>query len=114
MQLALLSPLLLMPLVHSPRAGLQLGSLLLILSCGLPGVVTYLNNYPWAADLVNDYFDGWAWNRDIYLPTHTRATPYIVGILFAYFMQHNTAKSLKIQTVNNEAIDCVFFYLQEA
>jgi hypothetical protein len=103
MQLAWLSPLLLMPLVHSPRAGLQLASLLLILSCCLPGVATYLKNYPWGNDFFND-FDGAGWTRDIYLPTHTRATPYIVGIILAFFMQHYTAKSLRIKTVN-KAID---------
>jgi hypothetical protein len=104
-QLAWLFPLLLVPLVHSPRAGLQLALLLLILSCCLPGVVTYLNNYPWAVDLVNDYFDAWAWNRDIYLPTHTQE--YTIHRRHSFGLFHatyNTAKSLGIKTVD-KAID---------
>ncbi|XP_059481900.1 O-acyltransferase like protein-like [Neocloeon triangulifer] len=96
MQVAWLSPMLLLPLAHSPKAGLQLASLLLVFSCALPGVVTYLNNYPWSADIINTYFDVYRWLADIYNPTHARLTPYIVGILLAYFMQSNNAKSLKI------------------
>ncbi|XP_065347195.1 nose resistant to fluoxetine protein 6-like [Cloeon dipterum] len=96
MQLALLSPLLLLPLLYSPRAGLQLAFLLLALSCILPGVITYLNNYPWGVDILSDYFNPLEYVRDIGLPTHTRATPYLVGVILAFFMQEHTAKSIGI------------------
>jgi len=53
MQLAWLSPLLLLPMHFSPRAGKQLAGLIVLLSCFIPFAITYINNYPWSVNLVN-------------------------------------------------------------
>ncbi|XP_059481691.1 O-acyltransferase like protein-like [Neocloeon triangulifer] len=87
MQLAWLSPLLLLPMHFSPRAGKQLAFIVILISCAIPAVLTYLNNYPWSVNMVNaDYYDVLAYTVQVYLATHSRASPYLVGIVLGYIM----------------------------
>jgi hypothetical protein len=46
MQLAWLSPLVLLPLYHSPHNGLQLMTLLILISCFIPFILTYIYHFP--------------------------------------------------------------------
>lgn len=52
MQLAWLSPLVLVPLRKWPRHALYLTALLTIVSCFIPFTITYILQYPWSYDLV--------------------------------------------------------------
>ncbi|XP_065347249.1 nose resistant to fluoxetine protein 6-like [Cloeon dipterum] len=93
MQLAWLSPLLLLPMHYAPKAGKQLAFLVVLLSCAIPAVLTYLNNYPWSVNLINaDYYDVLAYTFEVYLATHSRASPYIWGIILGYIMANNPQK----------------------
>ncbi|CAB3370987.1 Hypothetical predicted protein [Cloeon dipterum] len=93
MQMAWLSPLLLLPMHYSPRAGKQLAFLVAALSCAIPAAITYINNYPWGPNNVNyDHYSPLIFTYEVYLPTHTRCSPYIAGVILGYIMANTPRK----------------------
>ncbi|XP_026290736.2 nose resistant to fluoxetine protein 6-like isoform X1 [Frankliniella occidentalis] len=84
MQLHWLSPLLLIPLWKFPVVGLAWGGLLFVLSCLSPFLITYFYELPapMSTDISMDAQH--VFLEQMYYPTHTRATAYIMGTMVGY------------------------------
>ncbi|KAF4520093.1 hypothetical protein B566_EDAN014198 [Ephemera danica] len=89
MQLAWLAPLLLLPLYKWPKQTIHFVLIVLAASCFAPLAVTYVNSYPWS--LTHNIIDD-----EMYLPTYMRVTPYLVGVLLAYFMYPYKSTQVKL------------------
>ncbi|KAL7286334.1 hypothetical protein TKK_0019292 [Trichogramma kaykai] len=97
MQLFWISPLILYPLYKMPKLGLLIIAALFSISTGLVAAVIGLNNYsiihvshePNIAFILESF-------KDLYIPTYTRATPWLLGILLGYEVATNNWKPGKL------------------
>jgi peptidoglycan/LPS O-acetylase OafA/YrhL len=85
MQLSWMAPLLIIPLYYVARAGRQLSSLVLLASCFIPFTVAYMNELHWTYHGW-DFFSNFAYTVLMYFPTHTRASPYVWGVIFGHIL----------------------------
>ncbi|KAF4530378.1 hypothetical protein B566_EDAN018500 [Ephemera danica] len=95
MQLSWLAPLLVIPLFHVPRAGRQLSSIVLVVSCLIPFGVAYFNDLFWSYH-GTDFFINFAYTVLMYFPTHTRASPYVWGVIFGHILHRTRDKQAAI------------------
>ncbi|XP_041450213.1 nose resistant to fluoxetine protein 6-like [Drosophila obscura] len=92
MQLYIISPLLLIALYKWGRKGAAaIFVLMLLLASGL--FVTMVIGKHSLFSQTNDAM------KKIYFSTHTRASPYLIGILFGYFVHMNRGKSVKLNRI---------------
>ncbi|XP_042912013.1 nose resistant to fluoxetine protein 6-like [Parasteatoda tepidariorum] len=88
MQMYLVSPLILIPLVWNLKAGIAAMIAFLLATTIATGVITAQNHYPAIPyinnvvplDLVNEYY------KNVYIKPYCRMGPFIVGMAIGYFM----------------------------
>ncbi|XP_065344965.1 nose resistant to fluoxetine protein 6-like [Cloeon dipterum] len=91
MQLALLAPLIIYPLMKWPKVGLGAICILTLGSIAAIFAVTYTENLPWTmvflgveTDVIDRYWD------IMYENTPMRASPYLIGMALGYFLSKKT------------------------
>ncbi|KAH8235373.1 hypothetical protein KR038_003215 [Drosophila bunnanda] len=89
MQLYIIAPLLLIALYKWGRKGAALIFVLMLLLASCLFTMMIVKNLS-LLDETNDAM------KEIYFSTHTRASPYLIGILFGYFLHVNRGKSFKL------------------
>jgi len=86
-----------------PRTGMYLTSLCLAISIAIPFVLTYIGQKP-ANILFNMDFTTNPTNDDyfmtIYIKSHTRAGPYIVGAIFGYLLYKRKKSTTKLNMIH--------------
>ncbi|KAH8343235.1 hypothetical protein KR059_007266 [Drosophila kikkawai] len=87
MQLYIIAPLLLIALYKWGRKGAAMIFVLMLLLASCLFTMMILK------DLLNPKNDSM---KKIYFSTHTRASPYLIGILFGYFLHVNRGRSFKL------------------
>lgn len=82
-QLFILGPLMVWPLWKYRRVGPLYIFFWLAVSCIVPGVLTYVNDWP---PMIFSTISSDTWFNEFYTRFYTRATPYLWGIIVGYFM----------------------------
>ncbi|RZF48971.1 hypothetical protein LSTR_LSTR003047 [Laodelphax striatellus] len=104
MQLYMLSPLIVLPLLkHWRYFASFIVPVLIIIGNALPAWVTYVNNYP-----ATNMFDRLAFRNDMYekeyTPTHLRFAPWLIGVMTGYIIINYKTKMSKSQVRTGWAV----------
>ncbi|CAB3367859.1 Hypothetical predicted protein [Cloeon dipterum] len=86
MQLALLAPLVIYPLMKWPKYGLSAICVLTLGSVAAIFAVTYTENLPWTAQPDLEASVAERYDKIIYANTPMRASPYLIGMALGYFL----------------------------
>ncbi|XP_065348762.1 nose resistant to fluoxetine protein 6-like [Cloeon dipterum] len=86
MQLALLAPLIIYPLMKWPKYGLSAICVLTLGSVAAIFAVTYTENLPWTGQPNLEASVAERYDKIIYANTPMRASPYLIGMALGYFL----------------------------
>ncbi|XP_015839398.1 nose resistant to fluoxetine protein 6 isoform X2 [Tribolium castaneum] len=93
MQLFVLSPLVLIPLLKKPKIGLSFLTLLTIAGCLVPFVIGFVNNL--GGTMINQQNDDYI--NLFYKQTYARFGPYVIGMLAGYYIYKVKKNEIKIR-----------------
>ena len=97
MQFFVISPLIIYPLWKWPRAGLVIGSLFVVAATVTPMALVWQNDFPFSMSCCNTDFElQGKYFYNFYIVPWTRFQPYILGLLFGYFL-HKTRNTNKMK-----------------
>ncbi|XP_065331424.1 nose resistant to fluoxetine protein 6-like [Cloeon dipterum] len=93
MQLALLAPLIIYPLIKWPKYGLAAIFVLTLGSIAAVFAVTYTEDLPWTSQFNVDAAKSLRYRDIIYINTPMRASPYLIGMALGYVLskKHHVA-----------------------
>lgn len=89
------SPVLLYPLWKNQIFGLLVSIATYLLSIGVSFYTAWINKYEGGMPITNQLFET-KYFQQHYITPHTRASPYIIGVLFGYFLFILKEKKIKI------------------
>ncbi|KAK0082718.1 hypothetical protein PV325_009958 [Microctonus aethiopoides] len=96
MQLFLISPLILIPLIKKPKIGLSILGILIIVSMIIPAIVAVRNKFSWSLLFNLDETITANMMFYYYVPTYTRAGPYLLGILIGNLLASKKYQPTKV------------------
>lgn len=106
MQLYWISPFIILPLWYFPKFGKYYLGVLLVLSALAQFIVAYVYEFRLPFSISQDIEEYKKTTELLYVPTHTRATPYVIGIFLGYYLNDLRKKNKKLQLSKVKILLC--------